>query len=209
MLRRYGGSGEILRPKKGTFILLVTSFLAVSPANAQEPEEDRQEHEAESHAAGEATEHKEHEFHRHHLSVFLGATTADVEVHGGEGNAGTQSGGGEAGGETERTTEASIGLDYEYRLSRLLGIGFLFDYVGGDARASVAGIPVFLHPAGGLKLLAAPGLEHHEGENEFLVRLGLGYQFDIGRWAITPGASVDFVDGDEVYIYGLYIGRGF
>ena len=163
------------------------------PANAQE--------------AG--AEDPEHEFHRHHLSVFLGATTADVEVHGGEGDAGTQSEGGETSGETTRETEASIGFDYEYRLNRTWGIGFLFDYVAGDARTSVAGIPVFLHPAGGLKLLAAPGIERHEGENEFLVRLGLGYQFDLGRWAITPGANVDFVDGDQVYVYGLYIGRGF
>ncbi len=168
-----------------------------------------EEHSEERHAEAAAGEHEEHDFHRHHLSVFLGATTADVEVHGGEGDAGTQSEGGETSGETTRETEASIGFDYEYRLNRTWGIGFLFDYVAGDARTSVAGIPVFLHPAGGLKLLAAPGIERHEGENEFLVRLGLGYQFDLGRWAITPGANVDFVDGDQVYVYGLYIGRGF
>lgn len=172
------------------------------PADAQEQ---GQGHDSED----EAAEHEEHAFHRHHVAVFLGATTAEAPKHGGEGAVETESEGGGSSGETESVTEATIGLDYEYRLSRIWGVGFLFDYVGGDARASVAAAGVFLHPVAGLKLLAAPGLEHHEGENEFLVRLGVGYEFEVGRWALTPGASVDFVDGDEAYVYGLYIGRGF
>lgn len=167
-----------------------------------------QEHDQEPHSEDEAAEHEEHTFHRHHVAVFLGATTA-VPKHGGEEVVETESEGGGSSGETGSVTEASIGLDYEYRLSRVWGIGFLFDYVGGEARASVAGLSLYLHPVGGLKLLAAPGIEHHEGENEFLVRLGLGYELEVGRWALTPGASVDFVGGDEAYVYGLYIGRGF
>lgn len=170
---------------------------------------DAQEHGQGHDSEGEAAEHEEHAFHRHHVAVLLGATTAEVPKHGGEGTFETESGGGGSSGETESVTEATIGIDYEYRLSWLWGIGALFDYVGRDARASVAAAGVFLHPVAGLKLLAAPGLEHHEGENEFLFRLGLGYEFEIGRWALTPGASVDFVDGDEAYVYGLYIGRGF
>lgn len=173
------------------------------------PQVAAQEHGEEQHAEATAGEHEEHEFHRHHLSVFLGATTADVEVHGGEGEAGAESEEGETGGETTRETEASIGLDYEYRLNRRWGVGFLFDYVAGDARTSVAGIPVILHPVGGLKLLAAPGLEHHEGENEFLVRLGLMYDFEVGGWTIAPAVNVDFVDSEETYVYGVNIGRGF
>ena len=191
-----------------TAVVLILLGTGGARAAAQEHGED-QHAEAEAAQHEEHQEHQEHEFHRHHLSVFLGATTGEVEKHGGHGEAGTQSEGGGDTGETETRTEASVGVDYEYRLSRVWGIGFLFDYVGGGARASVAGIPIFLHPIGGLKLLAAPGLEHHEGENEFLVRLGLGYQFDLGRWGFTPGASIDFVGSDRVYIYGLYIGRGF
>jgi hypothetical protein len=183
------------------FALILVGTLGAR-AGAQEPGDG-------PHSENETAEHGEHKFHRHHVAVFFGATTAEVSMHGGQETVETESETGAAGAETESVTEASIGLDYEYRLSRLWGIGFLFDYVGGDARASVAGVPVYLHPVGGLKLLAAPGLEHHEGENEFLVRLGLGYEFEVGRWAITPGANVDFVDGEETYVYGLYIGRGF
>ena len=169
---------------------------------------DAQEHDQVPHSEDEAAEHEEHAFHRHHVAVFVGATTA-VPKHGGEEVVETESEGGGSSGESGSVTEASVGLDYEYRLSRVWGVGFFFDYVGGVARASVAGPSLYLHPVGGLKLLVAPGFERHEGENEFLVRLGLGYGFDIGRWALTPGVSVDFVDGDQAYIYGLYIGRGF
>jgi hypothetical protein len=37
----------------------------------------------------------------------------------------------------------------------------------------------------------------------------LGYEFETGRWTLTPGTFVDFVDGEETYVYGLCIGRGF
>lgn len=107
------------------FALSIVVLCSGLPAGAQEPGAEAPEHEAESHVAGEAAEHEEHEFDRQHRSVFLGATTADVEVHGGEGEIGTESEGGETSGETERTTEAPIGLDYEYRLNRMWGVDFV------------------------------------------------------------------------------------
>ena len=46
-------------------------------------------------------------------------------------------------------------------------------------------------------------------ENEFLFRTGVAYEFEIGRWSITPQFNVDFVDGEEAYVYGLSFGWGF
>ena len=99
----------------------------------------------------------------------------------------------------------SLGLAYEYRFSELLGVGGFVDHAGGDVRTGVVGVPVFLHPVAGLLLLAAPGIEHQvDGGNEFLFRLGLGWEFELGeRWVITPVANVDFVDSEEVYVYGI------
>lgn len=52
------------------------------------------------------------ELHQNHFSVFLGGTTESEE--------------------DETTTSFSIGVEYERRLSRLLGIGFGAEYVFVD-----------------------------------------------------------------------------
>lgn len=182
-----------------------TLFLGVvgPPLTAQEPEEE------ERHAEATVAEHEEHEFHRHHLSVFLGATTADVELGGEGGEAGTESEGGETSGETKTQTDGSIGLDYEYRLNRAWGLVVGFEWVGGDTRQWMAGLGAMLHPVTGLKLLAGPGVERHEGEEEFLFRLGAMYDFGLGSWSLTPAINVDFLDGEQAYVYGIYFGKGF
>ena len=102
----------------------------------------------------------------------------------------------------------SMGLDYEYHLSELIGVGGLLDVAGGDVRSFVVGVPVFVHPVGGLLLLAAPGVEHqNDGSNEFLIRIGVGWEFEVGeRFVLTPILNVDFVDGDKVYVYGVAFG---
>ena len=106
-------------------------------------------------------------------------------------------------------TEASIGADYEYRLSRLWGAVVGFEYVGGDARNWMVGVGAALHPVGNLKLMAGPGLERHDSENEFLFRIGVMYDFEVGSWSLTPALNVDFVDGDQTWVYGIYVGKGF
>ena len=105
----------------------------------------------------------------------------------------------------------SMGLDYEYHLSELIGVGALVDVAGGDVRSSVLGIPVFFHPVGGLFVLVAPGIEFQvDGDNEFLVRLGVGWEFEVSeKWILAPTVDIDFVDGDKVYVYGVAVGYKF
>jgi hypothetical protein len=168
-----------------------------------------QEYVEEQHGEATAGEHEEHEFHRHHVSVFLGATTADIPVGGEHGNAGTESEGGDGSEETTTETESTIGLDYQYRFSRAWGLAFAFEYVGGDARNWMAGLAPALHPVAGLEIYAGPGFERNDGENEFVFRVGMGYEFELGRWGLTPAFNVDFVDGEQTYVYGFYVGKGF
>lgn len=166
-----------------------------------------QEHEEQHHAEAGAAEHEEHEFHRHHVSVSLGVTDGEVEVEG-HAEVGVESAGETAVVEDELAF--TMGLDYEYRLSRRWGIGALIDYAGGDLRSWVAGVPLFLHPGGGWKLVVAPGYEDKEGEDrEFLVRVGAGYDFEVGGFSVLPSVQVDFVGDEETPVYGLNIGRGF
>jgi hypothetical protein len=164
-----------------------------------------QEHGEEHGAEHEVGEHAEHEFHRHHFSVFLGVTDGEVEK---EAVVGTES---ERAAVVVEDEEAfTLGLDYEYRLNRRWGVGALIDFAGGDFRSWVAGMPVFLHPGRGWKLLLAPGVEDKEDEDgEFLVRVGVLYDFEVGRFTIAPALQVDFVDDEEVLVYGVNIGKGF
>ena len=159
----------------------------------------------EHHPEQGAGEHGQHEFHRHHLSVFLGVSDGEVEK---EAPAGIESGGGAVIVEDQRAF--TLGLDYEYRLNRRWGVGALIDWAGKDSRSWVVGVPVVLHPKGGWKLLLAPGFEkNNEHDAEFLVRAGVMYDFEVGGCTIAPALNVDFVDGEEVLVYGVNIGRGF
>jgi len=56
----------------------------------------------------------------------------------------------------------------------------------------------------------APGFEKKsEHGAEFLIRAGVMYDFEVGRFTIAPAFNIDFVDDEEVLVYGLNIGRGF
>ena len=124
--------------------------------------------------AGAADEPDQEPESRNELALFMGVTDDDQE------------------------TAFSLGLDYEYRLNRRLGVGGLVDWASGDLRSGVLGVPVFFHPSERWKLFAAPGFERRESDNNFLVRLGAGYSFDVGPVDLEPSFMVDFVDEDEV-----------
>ena len=132
------------------------------------------------------------------------------------------------GGTTNTDTDKSgfaFGADYERRLSRLWGIGLLAELTVGEKRPRdfVLGLPLSLHPIGGLRVILAPGLEikppgaEEEGESgsdekdvEGLVRLGASYEFEVGRYTIAPEFDVDLVRLEEVVlVYGVALGLGF
>ena len=159
----------------------------------------------------------EAELHQNHFSVFLGGTTESEE--------------------DETTTSFSIGVDYERRLSRLLGIGFGAEYVFVDVgRESLAGLLGFFHVTEGIVLLGGPGLEFvqeplHEVEPEgeagkisepsedveteretnLAFRVGALYEFEVGhKYTIAPSLFVDFIENkDPAIVWGLSFGIGF
>lgn len=138
------------------------------------------------HESGEDAEH----YHVNALEAFLGGTYED-------GDEGDESG-------------FTLGLTYERRLSTLIGVGAFWEYAFGDFDKWSLGAPLFIHPYRGFRVALAPGLEHRDGEDEFLFRTGLGYEFELDeRWIIMPEVAVDFVDGDESYVFGVSLGYGF
>ncbi len=154
--------------------------------------------------------HAEH--HANHVALFAGASTLTGETpEGGSGTAFT------------------LGLDYERRLTRIIGLGLLSDYVaGGVGRAFFLGVPLFVHPVGGLGLTLAPGVEFEKEEAEdletrssgaeeahtsthFAFRLGAYYSFPLpSRFSLVPQFNADLISGKgTTLVYGLAFGIGF
>lgn len=70
---------------------------------------------------------------------------------------------------------------------------------------------VSFHPGGHWRLFAGPGYEFAENEDEFLIRIGVGYEFSVGDdWTLAPELVGDFLEGGKrTYILGLAVGREF
>ena len=146
--------------------------------------------------AGLAAEHApeahegSHHYHPHMLELLLGDTYEDGE-HGEEHG-------------------FTVGLTYEHRFTDLFGTGGFLEYASGDFSAWTAGVPLFIHPYKGWRFALAPGLEYKDHEEEFLFRTGVAYEFKLSEsWVLVPEFDVDFVDGEELYVFGLALGFGF
>ena len=83
------------------------------------------------------------------------------------------------------------------------------DLEGFWARLAEAGVPFVLHPYEGLKLVVMPGVEITDDHDEFLFRLGVGYDIAAGDWVVTPALNVDFVDNEENLVFGVAFGKAF
>jgi len=75
---------------------------------------------------------------------------------------------------------------------------------------TVVGGVLFLHPGGPIRLHAAPAVEvdgHYH--KHFLFRLGGSVEVPYAGLTWAPTASVDFVSGKTLSVYGLTAGYGF
>jgi hypothetical protein len=138
----------------------------------------------------------------------------------------------------ESSDEFAAGIGYEYRISSLLGVGGFVEHAGETEDTWTFGAPLFLHPYKGVRFLLAPGweakeikveeevpsegrsafaeatedkgAEKTENEHSFLVRTGVAYELEFGRWSITPEFNADLVEGGhQVLVYGVSFGCGF
>lgn len=192
-------------------VVAVVLLLAVP---AQVVAQDHEQHEAtgeKDEAAGE-----EHHFHKNHFAVFIGSTEG-VEQHGEEHEEtghddghGAVSSEGSSGGKDD--PDFTIGFDYERRLTRLIGIGGMVDFVVEGRREFLLGPIGFLHPFGGAELFAAPLVERirETGDWEFVFRVGVAWQFEVGeKFTVGPYAGYDISEEHEIWVLGVAIGRGF
>jgi hypothetical protein len=153
-------------------------------------------------ATADETEHGH--WHTHHAGFFLGASTFKSD------------------------TGFTIGGDYEYRLTKYVGIGGQVEHAFGDLKETVVVFPVFFHPGAGLRFGVGPGFEKYAGELpsptadddpgeeshdkdfHFVWRMQILYDFPVTeRISLTPSFAIDFQSGRQVYVYGVTLGYGF
>lgn len=157
-----------------------------------------QEHEKESQHNESAHSHHPH---KHHVALFNGATSnLDHE-----------------------TTAYTIGLDYEYRFSKIVGATLLGEYVATSSSEILAGAGLLFHPYRGLKVVTAPMVlfaeehneEHHNTSIEkqdkkatFAFRFSAAYDFYIGNLSLGPVINYDLGETNSIS-YGVAVGIGF
>jgi len=140
-------------------------------------------------APAAAAAEPEEPFRRHHVALVLGGTTAPPE----------------------NETGFTIGVDYEYRLRERFGIGAVVERAGGRLDAtSLIGL-VDVHLSRRFVLQGGPGVTFEQGERFAVARIGGYYEFEAGKYTISPALSYDFAGGgrpNEV-VFGVQLGRQF
>ncbi len=135
---------------------------------------------------GEEEQHGGHQ-HRNHVGVFVGLT------------------------HERRENGFALGFDYARRISSSFSIGIFAERTWGDFDFDVYGVDLAYH-VDRWTWMIGPGIEDSRlGSNERLWRLGVGYSFDVGERGLmlTPNFYIDIVDGEQVYVLGVALGRGF
>jgi hypothetical protein len=118
----------------------------------------------------------------------------------------------------------TIGAKYQREVTERVAVAGMVEYLN-DKPAALLVFPVHFLPWKGLDLFAGPGVEfsggeeeehgeeHDEGEEhgesngwdaKFLIRVGIGYVFEIGeRYSLAPGIALDFIGREQALVYGV------
>ena len=123
----------------------------------------------------------------HHLSVLMANTHSS-----GEGN------------------NPTIGLDYEYRVNALLGVGAVLERAYGTLDATTMLAVADIHCRNGLIMQVGPGFERNSHDTIFVARLGILYEFEMGRYTLSPQLHWDYHEGEaNTIVAGVALGFSF
>ena len=127
----------------------------------------------------------------HHLSLFTGATSI----------------------EASEDPDTTIGVDYEYRVSDLVGLGGVVEHAFADNDSTTLLAVADLHLTHSLVIQSGPGVEFFSGRGaddpEFVVRTGALYEFEIGHTTVSPQVHYDWAEAEDALIWGLAFGFAF
>lgn len=137
-------------------------------------------------AIGQEAESKpSHHENHYHLSAFAGFTTNYKGKLG-----------------------YKLGLEYEYRLSELVGIGGTFDFTGADFNIFALSVGADFYP---FKFPLAPGIlvgaKSYDKEWDPFVRLMVTYDVHLGDFSLGPLIMYDFFPNQkDIMSYGVTVG---
>lgn len=115
-----------------------------------------------------------------------------------------------AGTAEEQESAPSIGLDYEYRASDVLGIGLVAEYAFEDIDATTLLAVADIHFTKELAIQTGPGVEFIESDEVFVYRIGVLYEMELrGGYTVSPQLHYDMTSGENALVFGLAFGVGF
>ncbi len=128
----------------------------------------------------------------HHLSLVLGGTHINAADE----------------------TEFTFGVDYEYRINTLIGVGAVVEHAVGDIDATTLLAVSDVHLWRGLALQIGPGVEFvdegEETETFAIGRIGALYEIEFGEgFTISPQFHYDISSGEDAFVFGFAFGRAF
>ncbi|MBI2682384.1 MAG: hypothetical protein HYX26_04070 [Acidobacteriales bacterium] len=114
------------------------------------------------------------------------------------------------GTSSEERQRFTLGIDYERRLHKYLGVVGLIDVAFGNGTSAVAGAGLGIHPAGELRILLAPAAEITDHETVFVFRTGASYAIHIKNdLALAPTINFDVNREHTAVVYGFSLVKRF
>ena len=105
---------------------------------------------------------------------------------------------------------ADTRIDYEYRVSPVIGLGAVIEHAYGELDATTLLAVADIHIYEGFTMQVGPGFEHRESENVFVARAGILYEFEYENFTISPQLHWDFHQGEaSAMVAGFAIGFSF
>lgn len=130
----------------------------------------------------------------HHLShapFHISSLIADTRIHGDD-------------------NYQTLGIDIEYRISQLTGLGFVFEHAFGELDATTVLAVADIHIRNDFILQIGPGYEWVDDETVFVSRVGFIYEYTFGGFTVAPQLHWDWHDGHEdAVVAGIALGFGF
>jgi hypothetical protein len=111
------------------------------------------------------------------------------------------------GGSTNKDATAfALGLDYQYRIKKIIGVGALIDVAFEDIGSIMIGPAAFIHVSN-FEFTIAPCAEFSDDDIVGVLRLGVAYEFELSKFSISPSVNFDTERaGEETLVYGLSFG---
>lgn len=107
-------------------------------------------------------------------------------------------------------TVFTLGLDYEYRLNKTLGLGFVAEHAFGPLNSTTLLAVADIHIMGGLAIQTGPGVEFVDDESFFVTRIGALYEFELGEsFTLSPQLHYDISTGEDAIVFGVAFGKAF